>query len=182
MALRNQKVRISGGNNLVSELSATVTMPTLSDFTLCFELERSSDKQVRPPGGIWKSCFSCWTSAVFKWLFSQKEWIFTYCDTTGKVALSIGAEQSGMQMVVNSVSCSLSSILLPSAISSSSMKMLCFLWTSTNGQVFVYSDGNYNTMVCATSAGHTVPSGGRFRLGGQCLQTPLPVTRPRLIR
>eukprot|EP00066_Takifugu_rubripes_P020815 XP_011610081.1 PREDICTED: G-protein coupled receptor 126-like [Takifugu rubripes] len=47
------------------------------------------------------------------------------------------------------------------------MKLLCFLWTSADGQVAVYSDGSYEAKTCSTSTGHTVPPGGRFRLGGQ---------------
>lgn len=49
MALRNQKVLITDGNGHVTELWDTVSVPTLSEFTLCFEVERVSDKQVRPP-------------------------------------------------------------------------------------------------------------------------------------
>lgn len=46
VALRNQKVRITGGNGQVTEVSDSVSMPTLSQLTLCFEVERTNQKQV----------------------------------------------------------------------------------------------------------------------------------------
>lgn len=79
--------------------------------------------------------------------------------------MSVGADQDGMQMVVDGVSCSLSSVLSPADVSSS-MKMLCFLWTSASGQVLVYSDRGLRAEACSRSAGRTVTPGGRFRLGG----------------
>lgn len=47
MALRNQKVAISGGGGHVTRVSETVEFPELSEFTLCFEVERNGHKQVR---------------------------------------------------------------------------------------------------------------------------------------
>lgn len=79
--------------------------------------------------------------------------------------MSVGADQNGMQMVVDGVSCSLSSVLSPTDVSSS-MKMLCFLWTSASGQVSVYSDRKFSTKACSMSAGRMVTPGGHFRLGG----------------
>lgn len=89
------------------------------------------------------------------------------------MALSFGGDKSGMQMIIDGVSCSMDSIISAADITSS-MKLLCFLWTSANGQVVVYSDGSYQAKTCSTSAGHTVPPGGRFRLGGQCDVTEPP--------
>ncbi|XP_029705711.1 adhesion G-protein coupled receptor G6 isoform X4 [Takifugu rubripes] len=140
VALRNQKVLISGGNSHITEVSDSVSLPTLSQFTLCFEVERITQK--------------------------QKEWIFTYYDSGNNEALSFGADKSGMQMIIDGVSCSIDSIISTADITSS-MKLLCFLWTSADGQVAVYSDGSYEAKTCSTSTGHTVPPGGRFRLGGQ---------------
>ncbi|XP_056872977.1 adhesion G-protein coupled receptor G6 isoform X7 [Takifugu flavidus] len=140
VALRNQKVLISGGSSHITEVSDSVSLPTLSQFTLCFEVERITQK--------------------------QKEWIFTYYDSGNNEALSFGADKSGMQMIIDGVSCSIDSIISTADITSS-MKLLCFLWTSADGQVAVYSDGSYEAKTCSTSTGHTVPPGGRFRLGGQ---------------
>lgn len=44
VALRNQKVSVSDGNGRVTQVS--VTMPTLSELTICFEVQRNVKKQV----------------------------------------------------------------------------------------------------------------------------------------
>lgn len=82
------------------------------------------------------------------------------------MALSIGTDGNGMQLVVDGVSCLLDPALAAADIALS-MKMLCFTWASASGQVGVYSDSGYNAKACPVSAGHTVASGGHFRLGGQ---------------
>ncbi|XP_074472753.1 adhesion G-protein coupled receptor G6 isoform X19 [Sebastes fasciatus] len=140
VALRNQKVTISRGNGQITEVANSVSIPTLSHLTLCFEVERSSQK--------------------------QKEWIFTYHDSSNNVALSLGSDQSGMKMIVDGVVCSIDSIIT-SADFTSSMRPFCALWSSSNGRVAVYFNGNYRAETCSTSTGHSVPAGGQFRLGGQ---------------
>ncbi|KAM9339291.1 adhesion G-protein coupled receptor G6 [Symphorus nematophorus] len=140
VALRNQKVTITGGNGKVTKVSNSVTIPMLSHFTLCFEVERSSQK--------------------------QKEWIFTYFDKSNNVALSLGSDQGGMKLIVDGVTCSINSIFSASDLTTS-MKPFCVLWTSSNGRVAVYLNGNYWAKACTSSSGHSVPGGGQFRLGGQ---------------
>lgn len=57
VALRNQKVRIAGGYSQFTKVSSSVSMPTLSQLTVCFEVERTNTKQV-------PMCLrSCWRSA-----------------------------------------------------------------------------------------------------------------------
>ncbi|XP_078131571.1 adhesion G-protein coupled receptor G6 [Sander vitreus] len=142
VALRNQKVAISNGNGQVTEVAKSVSIPTLSQLTICFEVERSSSQK------------------------PQKEWIFTYHDTNNNVALSLGADQSGMNLIVNSIVCSIDSIL-SSADFTTTMKPFCVLWMSSVGRVAVYFNGNYWSKTCPSSAGDTVPTGGVFQLGGQ---------------
>ena len=96
----------------------------------------------------------------------QKEWIFTYYDRSNNVALSLGSDQSGMKMIIDGVTCSIDSIISSSDFTTS-MKPFCVLWTSSNGRVAVYFNGNYWAKTCSSSSGHTVPSGGVFRLGGK---------------
>lgn len=148
-------------------------MPTLSQFTLCFEVERITQKQVRAVRKHPHLLVLVLLLTTIPWVLHQKEWIFTYYDGGNNVALSFGADKSGMQMIIDGVSCSIDSIISAVDITSS-MKLLCFLWTSANGQVAVYSDGSYQAKTCSTSTGHTVPPGGRFRLGGQCHVTEQP--------
>ncbi|XP_069371009.1 adhesion G-protein coupled receptor G6 isoform X3 [Paralichthys olivaceus] len=140
VALRNQKVKISGGNGQVTMVANTVSLPALSHLTLCFEVERNTQK--------------------------QREWLFTYFDSSSNVRLSLGSSQAGMTLIVDGVSCSINSVLSSSDFTSS-MKSFCMVWTSSSGLVAVYFDGNYLTRTCTSSSGHTVPAGGQFRLGGQ---------------
>lgn len=97
----------------------------------------------------------------------QEEWIFTYSDSSGQVALSFGWDQNGVRLIVGGASCSMDSIISASHFTSY-MKPVCILWASSNGQVGVYVDGTFRTETCSTSIGHLVPAGGRFQLGGQC--------------
>ncbi|XP_030261171.1 adhesion G-protein coupled receptor G6 isoform X5 [Sparus aurata] len=140
VGLRNQKVTISSSSGQVTEASSSVSIPTLSQLTLCFELERISA--------------------------NEKGWIFTYYDTSNNVALSFGSDQSGVKMIIDGVVCSIDSII-PSSSFTSSMKPYCVLWDSSNGRVSVHFNGNYWAKTCSSSSGHSVPAGGLFRLGGQ---------------
>ncbi|XP_062415675.1 adhesion G-protein coupled receptor G6 isoform X2 [Pungitius pungitius] len=140
VALRNQKVTISRGNAQVAEVSASVSVPTLSQLTLCLEVERSSQK--------------------------QREWIFSYYDSSGMEALSLGSDPSGMKVMVDGVVCPVDSILSPADFTSS-MRRYCLLWTASDGRVGVHFNGNYWAKTCSSSAGRSLPAGGRFRLGGQ---------------
>ncbi|XP_042245544.1 adhesion G-protein coupled receptor G6 isoform X7 [Thunnus maccoyii] len=140
VALRNQKVRISNGNGKITKVADSVSIPTLSQLTLCFELERNSQK--------------------------QQEWIFTYHDSNNKTALSLGSDQSNMKLITDEVSCSIESIISSNEFTSS-MRAFCVLWASTNGRVAVFINGNYWAKTCSSSSGHSVGGGGVFRLGGQ---------------
>ncbi|XP_041660884.1 adhesion G-protein coupled receptor G6-like [Cheilinus undulatus] len=139
VALRNQKVTIDGGSGQVTRVVEKISIPALGHLTLCFELERSSQK--------------------------QNEWIFTYSDSSNGIALSLGSDQNGMKMIVDGVVCPINSVLQNTAFTSS-MKPFCVLWTSSNGRVGVYFNGSYRAKTCSGSSGHSVPAGGSFRLGG----------------
>lgn len=82
------------------------------------------------------------------------------------MALSFGSDQNGVQLIVDGVSCSMDSIMSPADFTSS-MKPFCVLWTSSSGQVALHFNGNHWAKTCSTSRGHSVPAGGRFRLGGK---------------
>ncbi|XP_050927563.1 adhesion G-protein coupled receptor G6 isoform X7 [Lates calcarifer] len=140
VALRNQKVKITSGNNQVTTVASSVSIPVLSHLTLCFEVERTQDK--------------------------QKEWLLTYYDSSGNVVLSLGSDSGSMTMIVDGVSCPIGSIISTSDFTST-MKSFCVLWTSSNGRVAVYFSRNYWSKTCSASVGHSVPTGGQFRLGGQ---------------
>ncbi|XP_068198197.1 adhesion G-protein coupled receptor G6 isoform X4 [Antennarius striatus] len=139
VALRNQKVAIAGGNGRVTTASDSVSIPALSHLTVCFELERSAHK--------------------------QKEWIFTYLDGDD-VALSLGADEGGVTLVVDGVSCPMDAVVSPADFTAA-MKPFCVVWASPDGWGAVFFNGHYRELTCPASSGRTVPGGGLFRLGGQ---------------
>ncbi|XP_061602269.1 adhesion G-protein coupled receptor G6 isoform X4 [Cololabis saira] len=140
VALRNQKVAITGGNGKVTKVTESVSIPTLTELTVCFEVERSSQK--------------------------EEEWLFSYYDGSSAVRLALGSAGSGMQLVVGDVSCSVDSIISSSDFTRS-MRPFCVLWTSSNGRVGVFFNGNYRGKTCSSSSGRSVPAGGLFQLGGE---------------
>ncbi|XP_061757354.1 adhesion G-protein coupled receptor G6 isoform X2 [Nerophis ophidion] len=139
VALRNLKVGVAGGNGQFATVSSSVAMPTLHHLTLCFDLERSGHQQV--------------------------EWIFTYKGEDGNTTLALGGDQSGVKLVVGGVTCLLDSIMTP-ADWSVSMKNMCLLWSSSNGRVGIFLEGNHRVKTCSASTGISVAGGGTFRLGG----------------
>uniref|UniRef100_A0A665VSR6 Adhesion G-protein coupled receptor G6 n=1 Tax=Echeneis naucrates TaxID=173247 RepID=A0A665VSR6_ECHNA len=132
VALRNQKVKITSGNTQVTKVANSVSIPALNQLTVCFEVERTNQK--------------------------QKETFFTYLEMSGAERLSVGSTPAGMAMNINGVTCPINS-MVSSADFTSSMKRLCLLWTSSNGQVEVYVNGQYKTQICSLTIGHSVPAG-----------------------
>uniref|UniRef100_A0A8C7V6B2 Adhesion G-protein coupled receptor G6 n=1 Tax=Oncorhynchus mykiss TaxID=8022 RepID=A0A8C7V6B2_ONCMY len=143
VALRNQKVMLPNGNGKVVKVSNSVTIPTLQQFTVCFEVARSNQK--------------------------NKETIFSYTrqeDSSGDEALSFGMNQDGMALVMSNETCLVDSILNPSDFTST-MKPFCLTWASTTGKVTLYYNSNYRTRTCPNTSGRLVGAGGLFRLGGK---------------
>lgn len=138
--LRNQKIHVTSGNGHMTKLSSSVSVPALSHLTVCFEAQRTSLK--------------------------QKEWFFTYYDSSSNVALSFGSSGSEMKLVVDEQECSVDS-LITQANFSSAMTPFCVLWTSANGKVVLYYNNQYLTKTCSALSGRSVSAGGLFRLGGQ---------------
>ncbi|XP_041721961.1 adhesion G-protein coupled receptor G6-like [Coregonus clupeaformis] len=143
VALRNQKVTLPNGNGKVVKVSNSVTIPTLQQFTVCFEVARSNQ--------------------------NNKETIFSYTrqeDSSGAEALSFGKNQDGMALVMSNETCLVDSILNASDFTST-MKPFCLTWDSTTGKVTVYYNSNYRAKTCSNTSGRLVGAGGLFRLGGQ---------------
>ncbi|XP_064847107.1 adhesion G-protein coupled receptor G6-like isoform X8 [Oncorhynchus masou masou] len=141
VALRNQKVSVSNGAGKVVQVSNSVTIPTLQQFTVCFEIARPNQK--------------------------SKETIFSYTrleDSSGEEALSFGNNQDGMALVMSNKTCLIDSILNASDFTST-MKQFCLTWASTTGKVTLYYNSNYRVMTCSNTIGHSVGAGGLFRLG-----------------
>ncbi|KAK2855836.1 hypothetical protein Q5P01_004571 [Channa striata] len=140
VVLRNQKVRTYGDNSRVTQVANTVSIPTLTQLTICFELQRQSDKQ--------------------DW------WLFTYYNSNNTRALSLGAVGNRMTMIINGKNCTTYSDLSP-AYFTSQMKPVCVAWKSETGRMEVYLNGTYRPSSFYPSAGESVLGGGTFRLGGE---------------
>ncbi|XP_042156673.1 adhesion G-protein coupled receptor G6 isoform X11 [Oncorhynchus tshawytscha] len=141
VALRNQKVTVSNGAGKVVQVSNSVTIPTLQQFTVCFEIARPNQK--------------------------SKETIFSYTrleDSSGEEALSFGNNQDGMALVMSNETCLIDSILNASDFTST-MKQFCLTWASTTGKVTLYFNSIYRVKTCSNTIGHSVGAGGLFRLG-----------------
>uniref|UniRef100_A0A8C4IFT2 Adhesion G-protein coupled receptor G6 n=1 Tax=Dicentrarchus labrax TaxID=13489 RepID=A0A8C4IFT2_DICLA len=174
------RVVVNTGNTDVKFCGPTANGLTLNSTGNVMELSFTSDFSVQKRGfsvsfrhGRFRlTPASCSNVAqliqtILLLLFTeQKEWIFTYYDTSSNVALSLGSDQGDMKMIVDGVVCPIDTIL-SSTDFTSTMKPFCVLWTSANGRVAVYFNGNYWAKTCSTSSGHTVPGGGQFQLGGQ---------------
>lgn len=134
---------LPNGNGKVVKVSNSVTIPTIQQFTVCFEVARSNQK--------------------------NKETIFSYTrleDSSGDEALSFGMNQDGMALVMSNETCLVDSILNPSDFTST-MKPFCLTWASTTGKVALYYNSNYRTKTCSNTSGRLVGAGGLFRLGGK---------------
>lgn len=141
MALRNQKVTVSNGAGKVVQVSNSVTIPTLQQFTVCFEIAQPNQK--------------------------SKETIFSYTrqeDSSGEEALSFGNNQNGVALVMSNETCLIDSILNASDFTST-MKQFCLTWASTTGKVTLYYNSNYSVKTCSNTIGRSVGAGGLFRLG-----------------
>uniref|UniRef100_A0A3B3ZYC2 Adhesion G-protein coupled receptor G6 n=1 Tax=Periophthalmus magnuspinnatus TaxID=409849 RepID=A0A3B3ZYC2_9GOBI len=138
--MRNQKITVNSGNGQVTKVSSSVSMPTLSHLTVCFEAQRISLK--------------------------QKEWLFTYYDSSSNVALSFGADREEMKVIVDGQECSVNSLITQANLTST-MTPVCVVWTSANGKVVLYYNNRYLSTSCSALSGRSVPAGGLFQLGGK---------------
>ncbi|XP_055740899.1 adhesion G-protein coupled receptor G6-like isoform X3 [Salvelinus fontinalis] len=141
VALRNQKVTVSNGAGKVVQVSNLVTIPTLQQFTVCFEIAQPNQK--------------------------SKETIFSYTwqeNSSGEAALSFGNNQDGVALVMSNETCLLDSIRNASDFTST-MKQFCLTWASTTGKVTLYYNSNYRVKTCSNTIGRSVGAGGLFRLG-----------------
>ncbi|KAJ0026987.1 hypothetical protein NQD34_017987 [Periophthalmus magnuspinnatus] len=136
----NQKITVNSGNGQVTKVSSSVSMPTLSHLTVCFEAQRISLK--------------------------QKEWLFTYYDSSSNVALSFGADREEMKVIVDGQECSVNSLITQANLTST-MTPVCVVWTSANGKVVLYYNNRYLSTSCSALSGRSVPAGGLFQLGGK---------------
>ncbi|XP_063078973.1 adhesion G-protein coupled receptor G6 isoform X2 [Engraulis encrasicolus] len=121
VALRNQKVALPGTLKDVVKVSSGVSLLPLSQFTVCFEIARSGDRNV--------------------------EMIFSVSSGSG-YGLAFGKTKSGMTLIINSQECSINGFIKSTDITST-MKTLCLTFSSDTGRVSLQFEGNYRSKVCS---------------------------------
>ncbi|KPP66934.1 hypothetical protein Z043_114520 [Scleropages formosus] len=143
VALRNQKVALPQNAAKVIQVSNQVSIPTLQQFTVCFEVARTTQK--------------------------KGETIFLYTDPSGNT-VSFGLSSSGnvMALTMDGQECALSAILSPASFTAT-MKLFCLSWSSLSGRLNLYVDNNIRVASCAATTGKTITGGGTFRLGDNSL-------------
>ncbi|XP_072558696.1 adhesion G-protein coupled receptor G6 isoform X2 [Paramormyrops kingsleyae] len=140
VALRNQKVTIPQSAGKTVKLLSHVAMPALTQFSICFEIARTSQK--------------------------ADETIFTYSEQN-TVLISFGQSSgAGMELSVSGVTCPLGAALSASDFTSA-MKPFCLTWSSLSGDVGVYVNGNHKSVPCSNSIGRSIKGGATFQLGGK---------------
>ncbi|KAM7395854.1 hypothetical protein PAMA_007233 [Pampus argenteus] len=145
MALRSQKVSISSSVGKITKVSNSVSIPTLNQLTLCFELERNKGRNND----------------------KQEESIIVYHDSSNNIALSVGCTNSEITMNINEKeTCSIQSIVNCNSFAYS-MKLYCVTWQSSDGRMGVYFNNKYYSKSCDGTKGASILGGGEFQLGGQ---------------
>lgn len=136
MALRNQKVTFPQNTKDVVQVSSTVSIPALSQFTVCFEIFG----QAQSGSGI----------------------IFSY---TGKDPyLAFGNSGNSMDLMLGNATCPINDLVTLTDFTSS-MQLFCITWSSVNGAVGVYFKGHYTVKFCSSAIGLRTEVGGSFELG-----------------
>lgn len=136
VALRNQKVTWPQNSKDVVRVSSSVTIPSLSQFTACFEILVQSQ-----------------TGAAI---------IFSYTDKDP--CLTFGNNGHSLDLILGNVTCSVSDIITLANFTSS-MQMFCLTWSNVNGVVGVYFKGVYHDILCSNTVGMRTDTGGIFELG-----------------
>ncbi|XP_066532929.1 adhesion G-protein coupled receptor G6 [Hoplias malabaricus] len=138
VALRNQKVTLPQYTKDIIKVTSSVSIPVLNEFTVCFDVARSSQKGT--------------------------EAIFTYSDAHKGIKLSFGSSGNNIELNISGIKCPINDLVTPTDIISL-MNLLCLTWTKTNGRIAVNFRGNYRSKICSASVGLSVDTGGSFELG-----------------
>ncbi|XP_046729418.1 adhesion G-protein coupled receptor G6 isoform X3 [Silurus meridionalis] len=136
VALRNQKVTLPQNTKDVVRVSSLVSIPVLSQFTVCFEIAGQSHT------GSWI--------------------IFSY--TSKEPYLSFGNSGNTMELSFGNVTCPVNDVVTVADFTAN-MQPFCVTWSNVNGAVAVYFKGNYHVKYCSESVGMRTETGGSFELG-----------------
>ncbi|XP_030200701.1 adhesion G-protein coupled receptor G6 isoform X8 [Gadus morhua] len=139
VALRNQKVQLSGGKS--SKVARSVSIPTMSHMTTCFEVAGTAK--------------------------TNKESVYFVYSVGGEDhALCLRDQGRSMELLVDGEACDIQALFSSSDLGSS-MQPVCLTWTSTSGLIAVSFKGSYRTATCPDTVGAAVPAGGELKVGGK---------------
>ncbi|XP_065691176.1 adhesion G-protein coupled receptor G6 isoform X2 [Patagioenas fasciata] len=143
VSLRNQKVIIPQVPDVDTvSLAETVSVPELSQFTLCFEATKSSSDD----NDDWK--------------------VFSYTDSLSREFLSFGKTTEGHFLFISDTQCILEKALPRNTeFFMDTFQQLCVIADSFAGSIGIYAKSTYHTVYCPGIFGKAVPGNGRLVLG-----------------
>ncbi|NWW94207.1 AGRG6 protein, partial [Rhynochetos jubatus] len=143
VSLRNQKVIIPQVPDIDAvSVAETVSVPELSQFTLCFEATKGSSDD----NDDWK--------------------VFSYTDTLSTEFFSFGKTTRGHFLSISGTQCILENALPRNAeFFTGTFQQLCVVGDSFSGSVGIYAKSTYHIVYCPGILGKVIPGNGRLVLG-----------------
>uniref|UniRef100_A0A8B9JRV7 Adhesion G-protein coupled receptor G6 n=1 Tax=Astyanax mexicanus TaxID=7994 RepID=A0A8B9JRV7_ASTMX len=138
VALRNQKVTLPQNSKDAIRVNSSVSIPTLNEFTMCFEV----------------SCLSQRGTEI----------IISYFDESKNMKLALGSSGNSMELTIANTKCAINDLVAYTDLTSQ-MQLLCLTWSKSNGRVAVNFKGIYKYKTCSSTVGLNVDTGGFFELG-----------------
>ncbi|XP_035755695.1 adhesion G-protein coupled receptor G6 isoform X2 [Egretta garzetta] len=143
VSLRNQKVIIPQVPDVdVVSVAETVSVPDLSQFTLCFEATKGSSDD----NDDWK--------------------VFSYTDALSTEYFSFGKTTKGYFLSMSGTQCTLENALPPDAeFFTGNFQQLCVVGDSFSGSIGIYAKSTYRIVYCQGILHKVIPGNGRLVLG-----------------
>ncbi|XP_030355672.1 adhesion G-protein coupled receptor G6 isoform X3 [Strigops habroptila] len=143
VSLRNQKVVIPQVPDVDAvSVAETVSVPELSQFTLCFEATKGSSDD----NDDWK--------------------VFSYTNALSKEFFSFGKTTKGHFLSISGTQCILENALPQNTeFFTGTFQQLCVIGDSFSGSVGIYAKSTYHVAYCPGIFGKVIPGNGRLVLG-----------------
>ncbi|XP_074675014.1 adhesion G-protein coupled receptor G6 isoform X1 [Strix aluco] len=143
VSLRNQKVIIPQVPDIdVVSVAETVSVPELSQFTLCFEATKGSSDD----NDDWK--------------------VFSYTDELSTELFSFGKTTKGHFLSISGTQCVLENAFPRNAeFFTGTFQQLCVVGDSFSGSIGIYAKSTYHIAYCPGIFGKVIPGNGRLVLG-----------------
>ncbi|NXG79214.1 AGRG6 protein, partial [Baryphthengus martii] len=143
VSLRNQKVIIPQVPDIDAvSVAETVSVPELSQFTLCFEATKGSSDD----NDDWK--------------------VFSYSDALSTEFFSFGKTTKGHFLSISGTQCILENALPRNAeFFTGTFQQLCVVGDSFSGSIGIYAKSTYYIVYCPGIFGKVIPGNGRLVLG-----------------